>query len=44
MLSPKTHGPSPLRVNLSDDVHNLYCLCIFEKEEEEEEEAKTQGK
>lgn len=32
-------GPLPLCVNPSDDVHNLYCQCIFE----EEEEAKHKG-
>lgn len=34
-------GPLPLCVNLSYDVHNLYCQCIFEKEEKEE--AKHKG-
>lgn len=29
-------GPLPLSLNPSDDVHNLYCQCIFEKEEEEQ--------
>lgn len=28
-------GPLPLSLNPSDDVHNLYCQCIFEKEEEQ---------